>query len=96
MSNGALHDIYNTQAGLYMPPPQPSFGQNPLASQLHAMQPQAIDAYLLQGVSNPAMAGTHPTQFGGASFATMPTPFAGAMGGGMNDHYQRSGFAYGM
>ncbi|TFK30678.1 pumilio-family RNA binding protein [Coprinopsis marcescibilis] len=90
VSNGTLHDIYNTQAALYMPPPQPSFGQNPLASQMH-MQPQSMDAYLLQGASNAAMAGTHPGQFTG-----MPTPFGGAMGGGMNDPYQRSGFAYGM
>ncbi|EAU92953.2 pumilio-family RNA binding protein [Coprinopsis cinerea okayama7 len=97
MSNGGLHDVYNSQALYGMPQPQASFGQNPLASPLPPLHPlqQPIDGYVLQNANNPALAGAHPAPFAGASFANV-NPFAGAMGAGMNDHYQRAGFAYGM
>lgn len=59
------------------------------------MQQQAIDNYVLQNGGNPGLAGGHPNPFAGASYANI-SPFAGAMGGGLNDPYQRSGYAYGM
>lgn len=95
-----MNDIYNTPAALYsMPQAQPSFGQNPLASQMHGLQGQSIDNYVLQnspGGHNPGLAPSHPSPFAGASFSNV-SPFAGAgLGGAMNDPYQRSGFAYGM
>lgn len=93
MPNG-MNDIYNTQAAMYSMP-QPAFGQNPLAPQMHPIQPQSIDGYVLQNVGNPGMAGGHPNAFAGASFAGV-NPFAPAMAGTMNDPYQRNGFAYGM
>jgi len=98
-----LADVYNTQNGLYsMPQSQASFGQAHLAgSQLHALQPQSIDGYVLQGNSSHnqglSSSQSHGAGFSGASFANV-SPFAGAgLSGSLNDPYQqRSNFGYGM
>ncbi|RXW18444.1 hypothetical protein EST38_g7413 [Candolleomyces aberdarensis] len=99
LSNNNLNEMYNAPAGLYsMPQAQPGFGQSPLAPQLHGLQGQSIDSYILQNSAghNPLLGPTHPNPFAGATFPNI-SPFAGVnLGGAMNDPYQRSGFAYGM
>lgn len=97
-----LADVYGPQNGLYsIPPTQASFGQPHLAaSQLHNLQPQSIEGYVLQGNSSHnqgiSPSHSHGGGFSGASFANI-SPFGGAgLTGGLNDPYQRSNFGYGM
>ncbi|KAG5654281.1 hypothetical protein H0H81_005130 [Sphagnurus paluster] len=95
-----LADVYGAQNGLYnMPQTQASFNQIHLGgSQLHGLQPQSIDGYVLQGNSSHNQGGlsssySHGGAFSGASFPSA-SPFAGA-GISLNDPYQKS-FGYGM
>ncbi|KAJ3540621.1 hypothetical protein NMY22_g4221 [Coprinellus aureogranulatus] len=91
-----LNDIYNSPAMYNMPQGQPAFTQSPLP-QLHGLQGQPIDSYVLHNSPGhgPGLAPTHPGAFG-ASFPNVG-PFAGAgLGGAMNDPYQRTGYAYGI
>ncbi|KAF5377307.1 hypothetical protein D9615_006384 [Tricholomella constricta] len=99
-----LADVYGPQNGLYsMPQAQASFSQAHLAgTQLHGLQPQSIDGYVLQGNSSHNQGGlssshSHGGGFSGGSFASV-SPFAGAgLSGSLNDPYQqRSNFGYGM
>jgi len=96
-----LTDVYGSQNGLYpiQQTPATAFGQAPLSSQLHGLQPQSIDGYVLQGNSSHNLSSSHPHNngFSGASFPTV-NPFGGAAGlvNSLNDPYQRSAFGYGM
>jgi hypothetical protein len=96
-----LADVYATPNGVYPIQNQASFGQAQMAaaSQLHALQAQSIDGYVLQNNSshNQGMsaAHSHGGGFSGATFANV-NHFGGAAGvSGMADPYQRS-FGYGM
>jgi hypothetical protein len=95
-----LADVYATSNGVYPIQNQASFGQAHMAtSQLHGLQPQSIDGYVLQNNSshNQGMSASHSHGggFSGASFANV-NHFGGAAGvSGMTDPYQRS-FGYGM
>jgi hypothetical protein len=95
-----LTDVYATQNGVYSVQNQASFGQPHLAPpQLHSLQPQSIDGYVLQNNSshnqNMSASHSHGAGFSGASFANV-NPFGGTSGvSGINDPYQRT-FGYGM
>ncbi|KAF9569799.1 ARM repeat-containing protein [Agrocybe pediades] len=91
-----LADVYGSANALYSIPGQGNFGQAHLSSQMHALQPQSIDGYVLQGNSShnqgiPQQL-AHTGSFTSASFAGLPG-FAGTIAG---DPYQRSAFGYGM
>lgn len=94
-----LVDVYGTVNGLYpLPQTQATFGQLHPAAQMHNMQPQSIDGYVLQGNSshNQGLTQSHGNGFSGVSFASI-NPFGGAsLAGSLNDPYQRSTFGYGM
>jgi hypothetical protein len=47
-----LTDVYGASNGLYSIPGQGNFGQGHLNAQLHSLQPQSIDGYVLQGNSS--------------------------------------------
>lgn len=86
-----LTDVYG-QGSLYGLPQQTSFGQSHLSSQLHNLQPQSIDGYVLQGNSgHNSLSATHGSAYSG-SFNGV-NQFGGA---GLTDPYQRSAFGYGM
>lgn len=95
-----LADVYATTNGVYPIQNQASFGQAHMAaSQLHALQSQSIDGYVLQNNSshNQGMSASHNHGggFSGASFANV-NHFGGGTGvSGMADPYQSS-FGYGM
>jgi hypothetical protein len=94
MSHGhALHqgnllpELYGSQNGLYsLPQGQPAFNQ----TTMHAMQPQPIESYVLQGGSQ----GISPSHSMGSNFAG--GYFPPNMHGPMNDTYQRQAFGYGL
>lgn len=96
MAANPLADVYGSANGLYSIPAQGNFGQTHLNNQMHNLQPQSIDGYVLQGNSShnqgiPQQLG-HSGNFNSASFAGLPG-FAGSIAG---DPYQRSAFGYGM
>lgn len=99
LASNPLADVYGGSNGMYaMPQGQGSFGQTHLTPQMHALQPQSIDGYVLQGNSshNQGVPQSHTVGFAGGSFANI-SPFAGAtLAGSLNDPYQRSAFTYGM
>ncbi|PPQ67410.1 hypothetical protein CVT25_005989 [Psilocybe cyanescens] len=94
-----LADVYGSSNGLYSIPGQGNFGQSHLNSQMHNLQPQSIDGYVLQGNSSHNQGlpqqHSHTGSFPAASFASLPA-FGGALNGSINDPYQRSAFGYGM
>ncbi|KAG6814436.1 hypothetical protein H0H92_007439 [Tricholoma furcatifolium] len=91
-----LADVY-AQNGLYSLAPN-SFNQHLAGSQMHGLQPQSIDGYVLQGNSSHNQGGlssshSHGGGFSGSSFAA---PFAGTgISASLADPYQRN-FGYGM
>lgn len=95
-----MADVYAASNGVYPLQNQASFGQTHMAAaQMHGLQPQTIDGYVLQNTSshNQGMTAshTHGGGFSNASFANV-NHFGGAAGvSGMADPYQRS-FGYGM
>ncbi|KDR85232.1 hypothetical protein GALMADRAFT_233963 [Galerina marginata CBS 339.88] len=99
LSANPLAEVYASSNGLYSIPGQGNFTQAHLNSQMHTLQPQPIDGYVLQGNSTHnqglpqqhSHAGSFPTP----SFANLPA-FSGALTGSINDPYQRSAFGYGM
>jgi hypothetical protein len=105
----ALTDVYGSQTNLYTPQGasaiqgQGSFGQSHLNPQLHGLQPQSMDGYVLQGASNhiQAISPSHP-HGGGFSGGPSAFPNVSAFGyighgsGSLNGPYQRSNFGYGM
>jgi hypothetical protein len=101
LASNPLADVYGASNGMYPMPQgqgQGSFGQTHLTPQMHALQPQSIDGYVLQGNSshNQGVPQSHTVGFTGGSFANI-SPFAGAtLAGSLNDPYQRSAFTYGM
>ncbi|KAF7967041.1 hypothetical protein HWV62_36004 [Athelia sp. TMB] len=104
MQNNAMADVYGVQNGLYSSggiQPQGSFGQAHLA-QLHTMQPQSIDGYVLQGNSGHGQgispSHSHAGGYSGLSGYNNVNAFAsGALGTvSMNDPYQRASFGYSM
>jgi hypothetical protein len=88
-----LTDVYSAQNGLYS---QASYGA--LGSQLHALQPQSIDGYVLQGSSSHSqgISPSHSSGFSGASFAGIGHFGGSALHNTLNDPYQRTAFGYGM
>ena len=92
-----LTDPYGAANGLYTIPGQGNFGQAHLTAQMHSLQPQSIDGYVLQGNSshNQALSQQHAGSFQAPAFANMPG-FGGGLSGALNDPYQRSAFGYGM
>jgi hypothetical protein len=97
-----LADVYGAQNSLYpMQQNQPSFGQPHLTPQLHNLQPQSIDGYVLQGNSTHTQ-GLSPSHSHGGGFSgayANVNPFGGSRliaAGSVNDPYQRPAFGYGM
>jgi hypothetical protein len=81
---------------------QASFGQGHLNAQLHGLQAQSIEGYVLQGTSTHNQPLSHSVSQGGvfsgvSTFANV-SPFGGVRlsGSPLNDPYQRSSFGYGM
>jgi hypothetical protein len=102
-----LTDVYTAQNSLYSlqgTAPiqgQASFGQSHLNPQLHNLQTQSIDGYVLQGNSNHNQS-ISPAHSHGGGFSN-PSAFGnvggfsnGGLGASLNDPYQRSSFGYGM
>ncbi|KAG6857647.1 hypothetical protein H0H87_010216 [Tephrocybe sp. NHM501043] len=94
-----LADVYGGQNSLYSMAQSPgSFNQHLGSSQLHSLQPQSIDGYVLQGNSSHNQNGlssshSHGGGFSGSSFST---PFAGSgISASLADPYQRN-YGYGM
>jgi hypothetical protein len=98
ISGNPLADIYSS-SGLYTVPGQGNFGQSHLNNQVHSLQTQSIDGYVLQGSSSHNQGLPQQTSltgsFAATSFANIP-PFGGSVAGPINDPYQRSAFGYGM
>ncbi|KAF8912896.1 ARM repeat-containing protein [Gymnopilus junonius] len=94
LAGNPLTDMYGSSSGLYSIPGQGSFGQSHLNTQMHGLQTQSIDGYVLQGNSNhnQGLPQQHTPSFPANSFAN----FGGAVAGSLNDPYQRSAFGYGM
>lgn len=90
-----LADVYNTSNGLYALQGQTGFGQTPLNTQMHTLQPPSIDGYVLQRNSSHNQGLQQPGPFPHATFTAVPG-FAGALNGSVNDPYHRSTFGYGM
>jgi len=93
-----LADVYRASNALYSMPGQAAFAQAHLGSQMHSLQPQSIDGYVLQGNSTHnqmPQPHSHAGSFPAASFGGLPA-FGGGLGGSLNDPYQRSAFGYGM
>ncbi|KAF9263107.1 ARM repeat-containing protein [Marasmius fiardii PR-910] len=91
LQGNAIADVYGSQNSLYSLQGAGSYG-TPL-SQLHSLQPQSIDNYVLQGSSSHNQNGFSGTaSFGGVSH------FGGAaLHNALGDPYhQRSTFGYGM
>ncbi|KAJ4485495.1 ARM repeat-containing protein [Lentinula aciculospora] len=94
-----LTDVYGAQNGLYSLQTQASYAQAPLASQLHTLQPQSIDGYVLQGNSshNQGLSPSHTNGFSAASSYAGIGHFSGsALPNTLGDPYQRTAFGYGM
>jgi hypothetical protein len=107
LPNNALADVYGAQNGLYSAggpglQSQGSFGQTHMVPQLHNLQPQSIDGYVLQGNSSHnqgiSPSHSHGNGFSGVSGFNNVSPFGGVglNAGSLNDPYQRSHFGYGM
>ncbi|KAJ3997910.1 ARM repeat-containing protein [Lentinula boryana] len=98
LQGNPLADVYGAQNGLYSLQSQASYAQAPLASQLHALQPQSIDGYVLQGNSShsPGLSPSHTNGFSGASYAGINHFGGSALPSTLNDPYQRTAFGYGM
>jgi hypothetical protein len=108
LQNGPMADVYGAQNGLYSTggpglPSQGSFAQAHMPPQLHNLQPQSIDGYVLQGSSshNQGMspAHAHGNGFSGVSGFNNVATFGGVglNAGPLNDLYhQSSNFGYGM
>lgn len=108
LQNGPMADVYGAQSGLYAAagpglPSQASYGQpHHMAPQLHNMQPQSIDGYVLQGNSSHnqgiSPSHSHGNGFHGVSGYNNVNPFGGVgiNAGSLNDPYQRPNFGYGM
>ncbi|CAA7271426.1 unnamed protein product [Cyclocybe aegerita] len=99
LAGNPLAEVYGASNGLYSMPGQGGFGQTHLSTQMHSLQPQSIDGYVLQSNSshNQGLQGLpqpHGGSFPTASFASLPA--FGSLGGSLNDPYQRSAFGYGM
>jgi hypothetical protein len=91
-----LADVYTASNGLYPMQSQGNYGQSHLGSQMHSLQPQSIDGYVLQGNSShnqgaQSQPHSHANSFNAGSFTNLP-PFVGSI----NDPYQRTVFGYGM
>jgi hypothetical protein len=98
LSANPLADVYATPNGLYPMQNQGNYGQSHLGSQMHSLQAQSIDGYVLQGNSSHNQGPqphSHANSFNAGSFTNAP-PFGGALAGSHNDPYQRSVFGYGM
>ncbi|TFK40914.1 ARM repeat-containing protein [Crucibulum laeve] len=93
-----LVDVYGTSNGLYPVQNQGAFSQSHMTPQLHAMQPQSIDGYVLQGNSshNQGLSQSHGGAFNSNSFTNVGHFGGAALAGSINDPYQRSAFGYGM
>lgn len=102
-----LADVYGAQNGIYSLQGGPglqgqgTFGQTHLTPQLHNLQPQSIDGYVLQGNSSHnqglSPSHSHGGGFPGASTFANVSPFGGVgLAGSLNDPYQMSSFGYGM
>ncbi|KAG9223235.1 hypothetical protein CCMSSC00406_0000076 [Pleurotus cornucopiae] len=98
----AMHpsaELYATQNGMYqMQQGAASYSPVHLTPQMHSLQAQGIDGYVLQGGSPHASGLPAPAHLGGFSnsFAGV-SPFAGVgLAGPIADPYQRSSFGYGM
>jgi hypothetical protein len=102
-----MADVYGSQAPLYsLQGPasmqgQGSFNQSHMNAQMHALQPQSMDGYVLQGNSGhsqslvPAI--THGGGFPGASTFANVSHFGNVgLDGSLNGQYQRSPYGYGM
>jgi len=99
LQGNPLADVYGSQNGLYsLQGSQGSYGQGPLASQLHSLQPQSIDGYVLQNTSshNQGISPSHTNGFSGASFGGIGHFGGSALHSTLNDPYQRTAFGYGM
>jgi hypothetical protein len=103
--NSPMADMYAAQNGLYATgghglQSQGSFGH--MAPQLHGLQPQSIDGYVLQGNSGHnqgiSPSHSHANGFSGVSGFNNVGPFGnvGLNAGSLNDPYQRSNFGYSM
>ncbi|PFH54706.1 hypothetical protein AMATHDRAFT_44516 [Amanita thiersii Skay4041] len=89
-----LTDIYGNS--LYpMPQNQTSFGQAHVGSGLHALQPQSIDGYVLQGnSSHQGISTTHGSAYSRGSFSNVGPFGSTGLTTGLNDPYQRTAFGY--
>ncbi|KAF9535778.1 armadillo-type protein [Crepidotus variabilis] len=95
LGGNPLPDVYATSNGLYSMPGQAAFGQSHLASGMHALQPQSIDGYVLQGNSSHNAGLQQAPSFPAGAFNGLPA-FGGGLGGSIVDPYQRSAFGYSM
>ncbi|KAF8167867.1 pumilio-family RNA binding protein [Crassisporium funariophilum] len=95
LSANPLADVYGSSNGLYAMP-QANFGQSHLNSQMHSLQPQSIDGYVLQGNSSHNQLPQPHSHAGSFNTTAFTNPFGGALTGSLNDPYQRSAFGYGM
>ncbi|KAG6895519.1 hypothetical protein C0992_000863 [Termitomyces sp. T32_za158] len=95
-----LADIYAGQNGLYSMTQSPaSFNQHLAGSQLHGLQPQSIDGYVLQSNSSHNQSGLSSHSHGGGfSGSPFTTPFAGTgvSANSLVDPYQRNFQGYAM
>ncbi|KAG5715907.1 Pumilio domain-containing protein C6G9.14 [Termitomyces sp. T112] len=93
-----LADIYASQSGLYSMAQGPaSFNQHLAGSQLHGLQPQSIDGYVLQSNSSHNQSGLSSLSHGGG-FSGSPFTFAGTgvSSTSLADPYPRNFQGYGM
>ncbi|KAL0576379.1 hypothetical protein V5O48_005600 [Marasmius crinis-equi] len=97
----SIGDLYGGQSNLYslQGSAAGSYG-TPLTSQLHSLQPQSIDSYVLAGNSTHSQGplSSHSNAFSGASSFGGVNHFGGAaLHSTLSDPYnQRSAFGYGM
>jgi hypothetical protein len=102
-----LVDVYGAQNGLYPAggpgiQAQGSYNQGHIPPQLHNLQPQSIDGYVLQSNSGHnqgiSPSHSHGNGFSGVSGFNSVSSFGnvGLSAGSLNDHYQRANFGYGM
>jgi hypothetical protein len=107
LQSNQLAEVYGPQNGLYSTggpglQGQGSFGQAHMPPQLHGLQPQSIDGYVLQGNSSHnqgiSPSHSHGNGFSGVAGFNNVNPFGNVAlnAGSLNDPYQRSNFGYGM